>query len=152
MTNETRMSEYVTRGEMHEALAIWAGAIVDRVLQGLEPKFEAIDKRFEAIDKRFEAIDKRFEAIEAKFEAMFDEFQGRLVLLESRVAEIPALFRTMELSILASVQSMLEPQRTVPERLGEIEAAALPERVLKLEAKVFAPRRRASKTSRKRQG
>ena len=145
MTNETRMSEYVTRGEMHEALAIWAGAIVDRVLQGLEPKFEAIDKRFEAIDKRFEAI-------EAKFEAMFDEFQGRLVLLESRVAEIPALFRTMELSILASVQSMLEPQRTVPERLGEIEAAALPERVLKLEAKVFAPRRRASKTSRKRQG
>lgn len=128
MTND-RMSEYVTRGEMHEALAIWAGAIVDRVLQGLKPQFEAID---------------------TKFEARFDEIHGRLVLMESRVSEIPELITSTKREILDSVQSMLDPQRTVPERLAQLEDARLPERVRKLEAKVHAPKRRASKSGRRR--
>jgi hypothetical protein len=81
---------------------------------------------------------------------MFDELHGRLVLLESRMAELPALFKTMEMTFLSNVQSMLEPQQSIPERLRHLADAALPERLRKLEAKVYAPKRRASKAGRQR--
>jgi hypothetical protein len=43
------------------------------------------------------------------------------------------------------MDSLLDPHRAIPERVNKLESDELPARVAKLERKVFAPKRRASK-------
>lgn len=115
MAGERDMTTPVTRGEMHEALEIWAGAIVDKLTTSLTTMLTTM------IDARFAAF----------------------------AAEMRALVKTSERYVLDRVEAMFDPHRSLPERVGTLEEAALPERVSKLESKVFAPRRRASKSTRR---
>jgi hypothetical protein len=145
------MTAPITRGELHEALDTWAGAIM-AMLTSLDTRLCSVDTRLTSVETRLTGVETRLTGVETRLtgvETRGEEVHGRLVLVESRVGDIPALIRNTEETILAFAQSMLEPQRTVPERLGNLEEAALPDRVGKLEAKVFAPKRRASKTGRR---
>lgn len=53
---ERDMTGPVTRGELHEALEMWGGALEARVAARYEPRFEAIDRRFDAVDARFDEL------------------------------------------------------------------------------------------------
>jgi hypothetical protein len=121
--SERDMTAPVTRGELHQDLEIWAGAI-----------------RAEA-DKRFAAVDERFAAVEASLAELKQ-------LMLAGFAEMRALWKATEQNLLARVDAMFDPHRDVPERVGKLEEAALPERVSKLETRVFAPKRRARKKKR----
>lgn len=118
------MTAPVTRGELHEALETWGGAI--------EARAEA---RFKAIDQRFEAVDRRFAAMQERMDARFDELR--------------ALIMTTATMLIDRMNAMWDPIRDLPTRVSTIEDAKLPERVTKLEARVFA-KRRASKSTRRR--
>lgn len=122
------MTAPVTRGELHEALETWGGALEARINARNEPRFAAIDRRFEAIDARFAAMQERMDA---------------------RFDELRALIMTTATMLIDRMNAMWDPVRDLPGRVAKIEDAQLPERVTKLEARVFA-KRRASKTTRRR--
>ena len=60
-----------------------------------------------------------------------------------------ALVNAAETVLVARMNAMWDPLRDVPARVGTLEDAKLPDRVTKLEARVFA-KRRASKATRRR--
>ena len=95
------MSTPVTRGELHEALGLWAGNIEARA-----------DKRFEAIDKRFEAIDKRLDDIAIQIKASAEE-----TLLRAR--EMMGGFVD---DIIRRMEAMFDPHRDHPARIAKLEA------------------------------
>lgn len=70
--------------------------------------------------------------------------------LEAQRSETRALLDASENAIIDRMEAMLDPHATVPARVRSLEAERLPERVSRLEAKVFAPKRRASKTARRK--
>jgi hypothetical protein len=63
--------------------------------------------------------------------------------------ELRALILTVEERLIHRMDSLLDPHRSIPERVGKLEEQELPARVRKLESKVFAPKRRASKRTRR---
>jgi archaellum component FlaC len=67
------MSHPITRGELHEALETWTGALIAR----LDERFAKIDERFAKIDERFAKIDERFARIDERF-AKIDERFARI--------------------------------------------------------------------------
>ncbi len=89
-------------------------------------------------------IDKVMSGFRAELDTKFD------TRFTSFASEMRALVMTSERHILDRMEAMFDPHRSLPERVGKLEEAALPERVSTLEAKVFAPRRRASKSARRR--
>ncbi len=119
MANGPDMTVPVTRGELHEALDIWGGALTARI----EAKFDA------------------------KLEAAVLDLGFRI---ESSAAETRAVMKTFQTAMITAVAALLDPYRALPARVETLEGANLPTRVHKLEAKVFAPKRRATKTTRRR--
>jgi hypothetical protein len=99
------MTEPVTRGEMYEALEIWAGAIIAKLTTRMDERF-------------------------AEFGA-----------------EMRALVKTSETFMLTRLEALFDPHRAIPARVSALEEAALPERVSRIESRVFTPaatpRRRA---------
>ena len=120
MPDALDMDAPVTRRELHETLDIWGGALIARIDAMVDAKF----------DKKFE------EKFEQKFSAKFNDLR--------------ALVLTLERSLIDRMEALLDPHRGVPERVKSLDEAELPARVSKLEARVFAPKRRASKTTRRR--
>jgi hypothetical protein len=99
----------------------------------------------------------------AEMAAAFEKWGGAILAkFEALAVEMRTLVKTSETAILTRVEAMFDPYRQTPRRLHEIEKhelprrvdeldeAQLPRRVAKLEAKVFAPKRRATAARRKR--
>ena len=82
-----------------------------------------------------EALETWGGALEARANARFDELRALII-------------NTGE-TLFGRVKAMLDPVRDLPARVVQLEDSKLPERVSKLEARVFA-KRRASKASRRR--
>jgi hypothetical protein len=133
--DEPDMTVPVTRGEMHEALKQLGSEIVATLRSYLVMNLTAFEARLE-------------EKLEQKFAVFGDEMRS--------------LVKTSETKILTDVKAMFDPYRDTPQRIEKIEKhdlatrvdkldeARLPDRVTKLEAKVFAPKRRATAARRKR--
>ena len=115
------MDAPVTRREMYEALETWGGAFERRLLDAMKAMFDAIERRFTAFEQRFTAFDLRFDAFEKRMHG-----------------EIKQLTKGSEQELAARLVAVDEQYRD------------LPPRVSKLEAKVFAPKRRRSVKARRR--
>jgi hypothetical protein len=127
VSNEPDMDSPVTRRELHESLETWSGAIISKLTSKLT---EEIARSTDEVTMRVIAVlDDRVGKVEAR--------------LDERV-------KGAELYIIGRMEAMLDPHRTVPERVERLEAHSLPERIRKLEAKVFPPKRRATAARRKR--
>ena len=50
--------------------------LVNRIVEALEPRFDAIDKRFDGIDQRLDGHDERFGSIELELAAIRVEMQS----------------------------------------------------------------------------
>ncbi len=100
---------------------------------------------YETLDIWGGALLARIDAMfEKKFEKKFEE------KFEEKFSQLRALVLTLERSLIDRMDAIFDPHRGVPERVKALEEAELPARVSKLEARVFAPKRRASKTARRR--
>jgi len=89
-------------------------------------------------------------ALETWAGAILAQFKNLITRQDVLRADMLALVKASERHVLDQMKAMFDPHRSIPDRINTLERAELPERVGKLEAKVFAPRRRASKTGRRR--
>jgi archaellum component FlaC len=63
-------------------------ALMQKVLDAINTRFDAVDKRLDAIDKRFDAVDQRLDAMDKRFDAVdqrFDAMDKRLDAIEGTV-------------------------------------------------------------------
>jgi hypothetical protein len=82
-----------------------------RLLELLEPRFQAIDDRFQAIDDRFQAIDDRFQAIDDRFQSIDDRFQSiedKLIRIDKRLIGVEGFQRHESDAIEFELRLVLE--------------------------------------------
>jgi chromosome segregation ATPase len=105
---EHTMSQPITRGELHEALETWTGALLSR-----------LDERFAKIDERFAKIDERFAKIEATMATKDD-----LARLEDKMASKEDLARhanAMMEAAAAHIAIVDEQYKDLPGRVAALE-------------------------------
>lgn len=117
MANQPDMSAPITRGELHEALETWAGAIIAKLTADLTAKFTvAITEAIEANNVKLTA--KFTEAIAASEQRMIHRMD----------VEIARHTKTSADDVVSRIAALFDPFRD------------LPARVSRLEAVVFAPK------------
>jgi hypothetical protein len=94
--------------------------------------YEALDTLALKLNRRMDLLG---DALLERIDSKFAELRG----------ELRALILTTEEKLMHRMDSLLDPHRAIPERINKLESEELPLRVAKLERKVFAPKRRASK-------
>ena len=65
--------------------------LVNRIVEALEPKFDAIDKRLDGHDKRFDGIDVEFDAIRVEMQSESNRICEKIDNLDKRVGRLETI-------------------------------------------------------------
>jgi hypothetical protein len=130
MSETVDMDAPVTRREMHQALELWAGAIIEKVTASVTENVTAsvTEKVTEKLTAMVAASERRLTAMVAASER---RLSAAMVAMEER------LMTELGRATRASAEELASRITVVDEQYRD-----LPTRVSRLEAKVFAPAKR----------
>jgi chaperonin cofactor prefoldin len=90
-------SQYVTKAELKEELAIFGQELVMTIFKGLEPSFEKIYQRFDRIELRMDRLELRMDKLEERMDHLefkVDRLERHAVRTDERIDRLDTTLTT----------------------------------------------------------
>jgi hypothetical protein len=96
MTHLPSGHEYVTKADLHEAIAPVRAdiALLTARFDGQGGRFEGLEGRFDGLEGRFEGLEGRFDGLEGRFDRMEDRFDRLYERIDDRLEGMHTLMHT----------------------------------------------------------